>query len=136
MLRNFVTPLDLNRQVSFAILLLRVVFAGFLLTHGYGKLQSFINGDHDFPDPLHVSPVVSQVLTIFAEFFCSILIIFGLLTRPAAVILVVCMAVIAFVVHGPDPIGDKEHGILFLVGFLVILLTGPGRYSVDSRLFR
>jgi len=136
MIRSFLKPPTLAAQVSLAVLILRIGFAGFLLTHGYGKLQSFLDGDHDFPDPLHVSPIVSQVMAVFSEFFCSILLMLGLLTRPVAAILVVCMAVIAFIVHGPDPLGDKEHALLFLIAFVAILLTGPGKYSLDTRIFK
>ena len=136
MFRKLLSPPVLTSQVSIAILILRIGFAGFLLTHGYGKMQSLLDGDHDFPDPLHVSPIVSQIMAVFSEFFCSLLLMVGLLSRPVAAILVVCMAVIAFVVHGPDPLGDKEHALLFLIAFVVILLTGPGKYSLDARIFK
>lgn len=136
MLKKFLKPTTLTNQVSLAIFLLRLGFAGLLATHGYGKLQSFLAGDHDFPDPLHVSPAVSQGLTIFAEFFCSILMILGLFTRLASVVLIICMLTIAFVIHGKDPLGDKEHALLYAIAFITIFLTGPGKYSLDARLYK
>lgn len=136
MFKKFLKPTTLTNQVSLAVLLLRLGFASLLLTHGYGKLQSFLAGDHDFPDPLHVSPVVSHALTVFAEFFCAILLMLGLFTRIAAIILIGCMAVIAFMIHGPDPIGDKEQALLYLVSFIAVFLTGPGKYSLDARIFQ
>lgn len=136
MLKKFLKPTNLSNQVSLAVFILRLGFALLLIPHGYNKLQSFLAGDHDFPDPLHVSPVVSQVLTITAELVCSILLVIGLFTRIAALILVVCMLIIAFVIHGNDPFGDKEQAILYLVSFISILLTGPGKYSLDARLFK
>lgn len=136
MLKKFLKPTTLTNQVSFAIFLLRLSFASLLITHGYGKLQSFLAGDHDFPDPLHVSPVVSHGLTVFAEFFCSILLMLGLFSRLAAAVLIICMLVIAFMVHGKDPIGDKEQSLLYLTGFIVIFLTGPGKYSLDARIYK
>jgi putative oxidoreductase len=136
MLKKFLKPTTLTNQVSLAVFLLRVGFAGLLATHGYDKLQGFLAGDHDFPDPLHLTPIVSQGLTIFAELFCSLLIILGLFARLAAIVLIICMLVVAFMVHGKDPLGDKEHSLLYLIGFIVIFLTGPGRYSLDARLFK
>lgn len=136
MLKKFLKPITLTDRLSLAVFILRVGFAGLLATHGYGKLQSFLAGDHDFPDPFQVSPVVSQVLTVFAEFFCSLLLILGLFTRLASVILIICMLVIAFVVHGPDPLGDKEHALLYAIAFITIFLTGPGKYSLDARLYK
>lgn len=136
MIKKFFKPLVLTNQVSLAIFILRLGFALLLIPHGYNKLQSFLAGDHDFPDPLHISPAGSQALTIFAEFFCSLFLIFGLFTRLSVLILIVCMLVIAFVIHGQDPLGDKEQSLLYLIGFIAIFLTGPGKYSLDTRLFK
>lgn len=136
MLKKFLKPATLTSHLSLVVFLLRLGFASLLMTHGYGKLQSFLAGDHDFPDPLHVGPVVSHGLTVFAEFFCSILLILGLFSRLAAAVLIICMLVIAFMVHGKDPIGDKEQSLLYLIGFIVIFLVGPGKYSLDARIFK
>lgn len=136
MLKKFLKPATLTSQLSLAVFLLRLGFASLLMTHGYGKLQSFLAGDHDFPDPLHVGAVASHGLTVFAEFFCSILLILGLFTRLAATVLIICMLVIAFMIHGKDPIGDKEQSLLYLIGFIVIFLAGPGKYSFDARIFK
>ncbi|MFD2519879.1 DoxX family protein [Emticicia soli] len=136
MIKKFFKPIVLTNQVSLAIFILRLGFALLLIPHGYNKLQSFLAGDHDFPDPLHISPAGSQALTIFAEFFCALLLILGLFTRLSALILIVCMLVIAFVIHGQDPLGDKEQSLLYLIGFIAIFLTGPGKYSLDARLFK
>ncbi|RYU96916.1 DoxX family protein [Emticicia agri] len=136
MLKKFLKPTTLTNQISLAVLLLRLGLAGLMIPHGYNKLQSFLAGVHDFPDPLHVSPMVSQGLTIFAEFFCSLLLIIGLFTRLASVVLIICMGVVALVIHGDDPLGDKEQALLYLTGFVAIFLTGPGKYSLDTRLFK
>ena len=42
------------------------------------------------------------------------------------------MAVAAFIVHASDPIGTKEKALLYLIGFVVIFLAGPGKYSIDK----
>jgi putative oxidoreductase len=107
-----------------------------MIPHGYDKLQSFIAGNHDFPDPLHVTPIVSQGLTIFAEFSCSILLLLGFFTRPALFILMGCMAVIAFILQWNDPLSDKEHALLYLISYIMIFLTGAGKYSLDAKIFK
>ena len=132
---KYLTSGVLSNQASLAILILRVGFALLLVPHGYDKLQEFLAGHHDFPDPLHVTPIVSQGLTIFAEFFCSILLFLGLFTRPALIVLIVCMTIIALLIHGNDPLGDKEHALLYLLAYISIFLTGAGKYSLDARLF-
>jgi putative oxidoreductase len=43
------------------------------------------------------------------------------------------MLVAAFIVHLDDPFKRKELALLYLVGFLVVLLMGPGKYSLDKK---
>jgi putative oxidoreductase len=42
------------------------------------------------------------------------------------------MCVVVFMASNGEIFGDGEHGSLYLVGFLVILLCGPGKASVDG----
>jgi len=136
MIKKYLKPASLPNQVSLAVLVLRLSFGFLMIPHGYDKLQEFLAGNHDFPDPLHVSPLVSHGLTVFAEFFCSILLVLGLFTRPALVILIGCMAIVSFSIHGSDPLGDKEHALLYLFAYLSIFLTGAGKYSIDEKIFK
>jgi putative oxidoreductase len=78
-----------------------------------------------------VGPVASKGLTVFAELFCSIFVVVGLFTRFALIPLIICMVVIVFVVHSGDPFGDKESGLIYLLMYLTLFLTGPGKYSLD-----
>jgi putative oxidoreductase len=103
-----------------------------MVHHGYEKLQSLLAGSTDFPDPLHVGGQMSLALTVFAEFFCSILVAFGLFTRFALVPLIICMLVIVLVVSAKESLSDKEHALLFLVAYVALLCTGAGKFSVDS----
>ena len=118
------------------MLILRIGFSFFMVHHGYEKLQNLMAGNSaDFPDPLHVGPQFSHALTVFAEFFCSIFVILGLGTRLAVVPLAGCMLVIVTILTPNEPLADKEHAILFLLVYVALYLTGPGKYSLDSRLF-
>jgi putative oxidoreductase len=121
-----------NGTVHFSLLLLRVVFGALMLTHGWPKLMNFASLAHKFADPLHVGKATSLGMTVFAEVFCSVFVILGLLTRLAAIPLVILMAVALFMIHAHDPIAEKEKAILYLAAFIVILFCGPGRVSFDS----
>jgi len=46
------------------------------------------------------------------------------------------MLVAALVVHAPDPFMRKELPLLYAAVFLVLVISGPGRYSVDNWIFR
>ena len=118
-------------SLDIGILLLRLSCA-LMIVHGWGKFIDFSDGVADWPDPLHVSPVVSKGLTVFAELFCTILVVLGLFTRLALMPLIVCMLVIIFVMHAGEPFGEKELGVHYLLAYLTLLFTGPGRYSVDG----
>lgn len=51
--------------------------------------------------------------------------------RAALIPLIVTMAVAVFIVHGPDPLADKEFAILYLVPYVALFFIGPGKFSVD-----
>jgi putative oxidoreductase len=63
---------------------------------------------------------------------CGVLVAAGLFTRLALIPLIVTMAVAVFIIHADDPFGDKEHALLFLVPYVALLFTGPGKWSLDA----
>ncbi|MCU0325085.1 MAG: DoxX family protein [Spirosomaceae bacterium] len=124
-------------STDLAMLILRIGLALLMIPHGHDKFKTLWDGGGgDFPDPLHVSPKFSLFLTVFAEFICSILLAVGLFSRFALIFLMGCMFIIAFSIHGSDPLGDKEHALLYFVGYIVIFLIGVGKYSLDNRYFK
>jgi putative oxidoreductase len=54
----------------------------------------------------------------------------------AAIPATITMFVAAFIVHFGDPIETKEMALLYFFAFLVILLSGAGKFSVDGYLNR
>ncbi|AYQ33127.1 DoxX family protein [Runella sp. SP2] len=133
---SFFKPSSSQSFTDLGLLVLRIFVFIMLIPHGYDKLLSFLDGANDFPDPLHVGVRFSHFMTVLGEIFIPLLLIFGLFTRIAAVVEVGLFLVIAFVIHGSDPFGDKEHALLYLVPSLALLLTGAGKYSLDAALFQ
>jgi len=125
-----------NGTVHFSLLLMRVVFGAMMLTHGWPKLMNFASLSRRFADPFHIGSTTSLGLVVFAEVFCSVFVILGLLTRLAAIPLIICMCVALFVIHGHDAIEVKEKAILYLTAFIIVLFCGPGRISFDSMIGR
>ena len=118
-----------------ALLIFRVLVAAFMLTHGIPKLQKLLSGDEiQFANPYGLGVTTSFVLVIFAEFFCSLLVILGLATRLAVIPLMITMTTAIIFAHANDPFGVKEKPLLFLVCFGLLLIFGSGRYSVDRAL--
>jgi putative oxidoreductase len=123
------------KYIDLSLLLLRLTFGGLLfLNHGWPKVLAFEEKFHSFPDPLGVGSELSYALTIFSEVFCPVLIVLGLFTRYASIPIVITMLVAVFFIHGADPLAKKEMAILYLVPFLILLTSGPGKFSLDARL--
>lgn len=130
--------------------ILRLGLGVYMMTHGWGKMQMLMNGQAEqFGDPIGLGATLSLILITFAEFFCALAVVIGLATRFAALVLVIAMGVAAFVAHGADPwtMGEaarlfqageaeswasKEPALLYLVGFLGLVFTGAGRFSIDA----
>ena len=118
--------------LSVALLVLRLGAGSLIMIqHGLPKLQNFSSKADQFSDPFGIGSTASFSLVIFAEFFCAAFIILGLFTRLAAIPLVVAMGVALFIAHNGDLFGKGELPGLFLFCFLLLLLTGPGRFSLD-----
>lgn len=121
-----------NTLVHLGLALLRIVPSAFMLTHGYPKLMNLINGNTEFADPFGIGQAPTLFLAVVGEFICPLLIIIGFKTRWAAIPPAITMLVAGFVILGADPFGRKEMALLYLTIFVVVMLLGPGKYSVDK----
>jgi putative oxidoreductase len=117
---------------NIAMLILRIGMGGLMIPHGYDKLVHFTQYKKDFMSFLGLGGTVSLALVVFAEFFCAIFLIMGVFTRLFAIPLIIEMFVVVFKAHKGEVFGDGEHGMLFIAGYIVILLCGPGKASVDG----
>jgi len=115
-----------------AMLLLRLAVGGLMIHHGYDKLVHFSTYQSQFIDFMGLGQKISLSLCVFAEFFCSAFIILGLFTRLAAIPLIINMCVIIFKVLEADVFGKAESAVLYLAGFVVLLIVGAGKASVDG----
>lgn len=121
--------------LDLVLLVVRVFIALTMLTHGTPILMKFsADGPLSFGDPLNIGVMPSLILTVFAEFICSIFILFGLFTRLAVIPLIVTMVVAAFVVHKADGFGKQEMALLYLLVYGTLFVCGSGKYSVDRLL--
>ncbi|UJR81099.1 DoxX family protein [Sandaracinus amylolyticus] len=125
--------LEVGVVPSAGLLLLRVgVGMTMAIAHGWPKLERFMGPEPRFADPFGLGEVPSLALAIFGELVCGVLIALGLGTRLAAIPFAFTMLVAVFVAHAADPWSDKEHAFLFLVPAIALMITGPGRYSIDA----
>lgn len=118
--------------VNAALFVLRLGLGILMMNHGYDKLIHFGAKHNHFMNFLGIGSTLSYSLVIFAEFFCSLFLILGLFTRLAVIPLIIVMTIALIKVHNGHIFGNGEVTVLYLSGYLAILLVGPGRVSVDG----
>ncbi|EFD5003322.1 DoxX family protein [Escherichia coli] len=128
-----------NRMLThedFGKLLLRLAVGGLMLFHGIHKLFAGIDGisgmlvAKGFPGFIAYGVLIGEVVA-------PILIIFGILTRPAALVIALTM-VVAWLMVGMGKTGmlDKtgawaiESLVYFFIAALAVAFLGAGRYAV------
>ena len=122
---------------SWGITLLRVMVGIVFLMHGGQKLFVFrFHGVAGMLTSLHVPfPAVFSVVLTLVEFLGGLALVLGLMTRLAAVLLVIDMAAAIFSVHlksGFFMPNGFEYALTLLVANLCLALTGPGPASIDE----
>lgn len=124
-------------STDIGLLVARLGIATLMLTHGIPKMIMLFSGAPvQFPPVMGMSAELSLGFAVFAEVVCSILLIAGFATRLSVIPLIITMLVAAIIVHGADPFGKQEPSLQYLLVYVVLLLAGSGRYSIDYLLQR
>jgi putative oxidoreductase len=121
-----------SKSADLASLVLRLALGSIMMSHGIPKLMNLLSGTIAFGDPIGIGITTSLTLVVFAEFFCSILIIFGFWTRLALIPLIITMLVAVFIVHINEGIGKMELALIYLLSYCALFLLGSGKYSIDE----
>ena len=131
MKKLFSTDLNSNRA-SLALLVLRIGIGLLMLNHGMPKMAMLFADDPvKFASVFGMSAELSLGMAVLAEVFCSVLLIIGLGTRIAIIPLIITMLVAVVYIHGNSPFAKQELGILYLLAYVVLMITGSGKYSLD-----
>jgi putative oxidoreductase len=134
--QDIFTWLFAERGYDAGLLLLRLTAGLFMLPHAWVKIQNYSALAENFTDPFGWGPKWSLNLIILTETGCSILLILGALTRLAVIPSIVGMVVAAFFARPKFVLAKSEPALLFLCIYIVLLVTGAGRFSVDHLLGR
>jgi putative oxidoreductase len=125
------------RSVDLALLVLRV-WVGFslFLRHGWEKIATFSQMAAHFPDPLGIGSTPSLVFALLSDSICSILLILGVATRPASLVIAVNTLVAFIFLHHATLLGQRSGATPYLYAgdCLALFLAGAGRYSIDALL--
>jgi putative oxidoreductase len=132
--RRLAGPAPLHADWGIAVLRVIVGFTFFL--HGWQKLfQLGLPGVTSAFTQMGVPlPGVTAPLVSVLELVGGALLILGLLTRPAAILLAIDMLVATLLVHLPAGFflpNGVAFVLLLLAGAVALVLTGPGAFAVD-----
>lgn len=139
MLRRILWLTDLDPMREMGPLLLRL-FVGFVLV--YGTQDNVLHAERmlEFRDFLagngFAYPLAAARLSVYAQFVCGVLVIVGLLTRWAALVMLFNFAVALIMVHVGLPFSANIAPLAMLFGSAFLLLHGAGPISLDAYLQR
>lgn len=115
------------------LLFLRIASTSLLFwLHGWPKVANFQAEITRIEDPFGMGGLTTLTLAIFAQVFCSALILFGVATRLSTLPILFLLAVATWVVHPQWTHGEAQFSYLFMVAFATLLITGAGRFSFDA----
>lgn len=139
-------------NADLGLLLFRVVLSGLMIRyHGWGKVAGWADERmrlpnvfsfagarkefHTFPNYIGIGSELSYVLVAWLETFGSMMIVVGLCTRLNALGLFITMIVAWAFHHGMRFSGPNagELPFAFAFGYLLLVLAGGGKYSLDRK---
>ena len=134
----------INREalVNVGLLVLRVGIGVIFVFHGLPKLMGGVETWTQLGSTMSVmgitfAPAFWGFMAAATEVGGGLFIIFGLLHRLVALMLIFTM-VVALLVHvsAGDPFAVYSNALKALVVFVAFAISGPGVYSLDYKFFR
>ena len=123
----------MSKYIHKALLLYRVIIS-ILLVFGYGlkKLKMLINGEDFFYSFLGFGSDITLLLASIGELIAPIFIIIGYKTRFFTALPLFMMFIVVLDVKSGEPFESYQSALLYLISLLIIIIAGPGKYSIDN----
>jgi len=140
---GWLRPSAASCSADFANALFRIGLGGLIFSvHGVHKLKgalAFLRNGQPWPlerevAEIHVPfPFASALAATVVQFVGGILLILGLATRPAALILTATLGVAVY--QNLATRRDPQLAVLYVLGVAMLAVWGGGRYSLDAILW-
>ena len=133
------------RSSDGALLIARFMLVLLFLIFGWQKLTGFSGTEAYMASVGAPLPWLSTVIAIILEFFIGVVLLLGVAVRPLALLMVIYTLATALIGHrywaltGMDRFEAMVNfykNISIMGGFLLLYVTGAGKYSVDALLHR
>jgi uncharacterized membrane protein YphA (DoxX/SURF4 family) len=135
-MKNLFSPSPLWQSKGVAII--RIITGIFLIYHGsevFDKTKMLEYASWDlFKNTF--SPSFLVYTGKGAELVAGFLLLVGLLTRVAAIMVIITFIYISFFVGHGKIWYDDQHPFMYVLLAFVFLVTGPGAWSLDQLLFK
>ena len=134
---------DAERIRDELILVARILLVVLFVVFGWSKLTDYSGTAGYMAQVGAPMPSLAALVAIVIEFFVALAVAFGAWTRPLALLLALYTLGTALIAHhfwtmeGADRYANAINfykNISIIGGFLLLYVTGPGRYSLDARL--
>ena len=120
------------------LLIVRVAIGMFLIYHGWEIFNKAKMNEYLTWDAFRYSSAGTFLVYAgkAAELIAGVLLLLGLFTRIAALLVIAAFAYIAFNLGNGIIWNNDQHPFLFVMFGVLFLFTGPGTISVDHSLFK
>jgi putative oxidoreductase len=119
------------------MLLFRIaVSTEMILVHGFKKLGIGTAEAEQVPNPLYLPEVFNYWFAVSANIFFPLLVLIGMFTRLATIPTLAVTLTGYFILHWSDAAIIKDTPFIYCICFLLILLFGPGKYSIDNYIYK
>jgi putative oxidoreductase len=137
------TPWTAERFRDEVILVARILLVVLFVVFGWSKLANYSGTVGSMARVGVPVPPVAALVAIAVEFFVGLAVVFGAWTRPLSLLLALYTLATALIGHhfwtmdGADRTANAINfykNVSIIGGFLLLYVTGAGKYSVDARL--
>lgn len=113
-----------------------VVSLELIVVHGFKKIGVGVKEAEHIPNPLHLPEMINNVFAISANIFFPFLVLIGFCTRAATLPILSVTLTGYFVLHWNDAALIRDTPFMYSIVFLLILIIGPGKYSIDNYIYK
>jgi putative oxidoreductase len=135
MIKTFLSYQPIWQQSGITII--RIIVGLLMAYHGFEVFDSKVMKEYATWDSFKglSSPALWVYVGKGSELVAGVLLMLGLFTRLAAVVLIITMLYISFFVGHGKIWYEDQHPFLFVLLGLVFIFCGPGKFSLDYVLF-